>query len=521
MLYSMASPRLSPAKVILLAVEATTKADTAVLRTLIAKHPTTLNTILVLRILLTYLPETLESAEYVQFLIDLDSGNVSQKRADIDASLVETLTDDDAQRKVRKLHLLSLAWPNKPSDAPEDPLIDFIIHRAYRIDQQTGLISQLPELIAPFIGRSEYLRKWMISSVLPIVRLNYEYHPHHSSIRSITEFEDLDAFAAVESLLSRDEEEDSEGSTEDTVTRDLRGLAGPWLYGGNQWKRQKVRLFSMEAQAIAPLDDDRILEDDTYQDWDAVFKWIESQASISWHVSLKAFGSWDGPGDVDLGGYGDDRMRLNEQDVKLLTWRYSRAALAAIYLIPDASTSALESIQQVLAKVIHRLSLDPIPSLPAAAALLSPVAGEVAHIVHKRVDIDNVLIEPTKLPIYFLHALLVSAFLLGRAGFPCTVRMARDIALYQDEAYQLTVLDIIIGHLTNGPKGDDKFWIRTRNELLWLHDWGLGQTKEGASDQQGHGLLGTINRDTLEKTILKTLLANTRKCSCKPRRLVS
>src|SRR5579871_354098 len=190
---SMAELSLSQPKAILLAVQVVIKADIPALRTLIALQRKSLRTDLVLRILLTYLPESLDASEYVPLIQDLASGRISpDDKVDIDTSAVEDISNTEANKKVRRLQLLPLAWPSAPPDAPNDPFILFIIHRAYRIDEETGLITQLPELISPFLKNSQYLRTWMISTVLPILRLNYEYYPEDSTLQTIKSFESLD-----------------------------------------------------------------------------------------------------------------------------------------------------------------------------------------------------------------------------------------------------------------------------------------------------------------------------------------
>src|SRR5690349_25094414 len=133
----MATPSLSPAKVTLLAVQAAIRADIGTLRSLLATYPKTLRNI-ILRILLTYLPESLDSLEYVQFLIDYDSGHISANEAVLDTLRLEDTSNADASKEVRKLRLLPLRMENAHYDAPEDPLILFLLHRAYRIDRQTG-----------------------------------------------------------------------------------------------------------------------------------------------------------------------------------------------------------------------------------------------------------------------------------------------------------------------------------------------------------------------------------------------
>ncbi len=519
----MANSSLSQAKAILLAVKAATKADVPALCTLVAQQRKTLRTDIILRILLTYLPESLDPSEYVPFLRDLASGNLSlDDKLEIDISAVEEISNADANKKVKKLRLLPLAWPSAPTDAPEDPFILFLIHRAYRIDEETGLITQLPELIAPFLNYSQYLRTWMISTLLPLLRLNYEYYPQESTLQTIRSFENLNDRTGVEFLLSRTGKSvENEGGNDKRVGRDLRGLVGPWMYGDSQWKRRRViRSSEWDTQTVTPLDE-VVQEHPKSAGWEEVFKWIIFQATNSWSICVAAIEQWDGPGDVDLGGYGNGTVWLEEHEQRNLERRYARAALAAAYLIPEASVEALTGVHHILARLVALLDLNRIPSLPAAAALLAPIpavrestigiAKNATYLRNALMEERNVLTTPNLTSISLLHGILISAYLLTRAGVQCTIRRAGELVLLQEEREQTFEFQRLIHKLGNGLKGDDKHWTRVRNEVLWLRDCGADASQGRTDVSQGRGIFGKVGKDLLEMELLKVLLANTRK----------
>ena len=519
----MAESSLSQAKGILLAVQAVIKADIPALRTLVAQQRKTLRTDIILRILLTYLPESLDSNKYVPFLQDLASGQISVNDGlEIDASAIDGISDADANKKVKKLHLLPLAWPSAPVDVPEDPFILFIIHRAYRVDEETGLITQLPELIVPFLNYSQYLRTWMISSLLPLLRLNYDYHPNEGTLQTIKSFESLDDRAGVELLLSRTGENvDNERDSSKTIGRDLRGLIGPWMYGDSRWKRRRVNKSpDWDTRRVTPLDE-APPSDYKSAGWEEVFRWITFQATKSWTTCVEAIEQWDGPGDIDLGGYDNGTAWLEEHEQQHLERRYARAALAAAYLIPETSVEALTGVQRILTRLVTLLDHDRIPTLPAAAALLAPVptvggstiaaAKNATYLRTALMEEINVLTTPKWTSISLLHGILVSAYILARAGVQCTIRRAGELVLLQDEREQTFEFQRLIHKLGNGPKGDDKYWTRTRNELLWLRNWGSDELSVGRVSSQGRGVFGKIRKEFLEKEMLKALLANTRK----------
>jgi hypothetical protein len=520
----MAHSVLPPAKVILLAVQLAIHADVATLRKLVVQNRRALRTEVILRILLTYLPETLGSSEYVPLLLDIASGQIwNEEKLPIDTSAVDYISDQDATKNVKKLRLLPLAWPTAPPDAPEEPVILFLIHRAYRIDEATGLIVQIPELIVPFLNQSTYLRTWMISILLPLLRLHYEYHPQESAVQTIHKFETLDDWAGVDLLLSQTGKDvENVGDSHKSIGRDLRGLVGPWMYGDSRRKRRRTRRNSeWDAQTVAPLDEIDVLETQKSGGWEEVFKWVISQATISWMTCIEAIEQWDGPSDVDLGGYGDGSTWIQEEEQQRLEIQYARAALASAYLIPEASAEALTGVQRILARLIGLMDLDRIPTLPAAAALLSPIplvewsiamtAKSASHLRTGLMDASNPLTTPSESSVTFLHGLLISAFILTRAGVPCTIRKTGELILLQDEKEQTKTFKSLISKIVNGPKGDDKYWIRMRNEILWLRNWGTDEVSDNNESSVGRGVFGKVKKDFVEKEILRSLLTNTRK----------
>jgi hypothetical protein len=523
----MAVFELSSAKTVLLAVSLAGKSDITNLRALIVQHRNTLRTDLVLRILLSHLPESLDSGKYVPFLQELMDGLLEEDTdLTLEASVLTDLAElkelgeKEASKRVRKLHLLPLLWRNAPTDVPDDSFIQFLIHRSLRVDENAGLIAQLPGLLEPFLPRSSYLRTWMITTILPLLRLGYEYHPSDSPTLSIPEFEQLSDHAGIALLLS------STGKVEESATtyevgQDLKGLVGPWMYGDNRAKRRKLRKASATGgQAVTPLHEGPIL-DDQYTSWEEVFKWITNQASASWKTAVQAIEQWDGPGDVDLGGYATEW--LNEEQQQHLEKRYGRAALASAYLVPEASLEALSGVHRILVRTITLLDFDRIPTLEAAGALLTPVidvenllsSENKTFLRSNHLEESNVLTTPNEASLRLLHALLISAYIVTKAGNAMTLKRSAELALLQQEHEQRTELkNLVAVHNTRGPKGDDKYWVRMRNEILWLRNWGADEL-EGGDTGHAKGVLGKIHKDEIEVMILKSLLSNNRRSNPK------
>ncbi|KAI1420482.1 Sec39 domain-containing protein [Xylaria sp. FL1777] len=500
---------LSPARVLLLAVHFAAKSDIQSLTALVAHHPHVLRPELLLRVLLTCLPETLRSSEYVGLIERIESGDLYSEpdlSIQFDSSSVQDITDAEAAKKTRRLHLLPLAWDHAPTDALQDPVSLFLIHRAHRVDQEAGLLTQLPGLVVPFLQHAPCIRTWTISVLLPLLRRNFEYHPQEPISHTLESFERLDSKTAVALLLSQTgvREEDLP-----YVGRDLRGLIGPWMYNDARWDT------SIEKESTTGSTKARHV---SCPAWEHVLEWLITQSTVSWKVAVKAFDQWDGPSDVDLGGYGSEW--LDDEAQGLLEQRFARAALASAYLIPEASVDALTGVNSIITKIMSLLDQDPCPTLQVASSLLSPfmhpenenlISAKSASLMRNGLlQESNYLTTPNQVSTQLLHVLTLSAFILTKAGAPCNVRRAGELAFLQDEREQKAEAIRLIRSLsTNGPKNDDKYWVRARNELLWLRDWGAEEVY-GSADIQIHGIFGRLRKSFLEIECLKAFLANTR-----------
>ncbi|CAP73500.1 uncharacterized protein PODANS_2_8680 [Podospora anserina S mat+] len=496
---------LSAAKLVLLAVHFAVQADIDSLAVLAARHDTVLRKDLVLRILLTYLPETLQSNKYVGFLEKIEKGTLSENtNHDVDASSVETLAEGDATKRVRKLRLLPLTFKDTPKEVGDDPITSFLVRRSYKVDEEAGLLAELPTLLLPFMNQSAYVRTLLISTILPLLRRNCEYHPEDPIQYTLSAFQELPDRVAVNLLLSRT------GAREEdlpVVGRDLRGLIGPWLVDEKKWKTRRRSIVSPNGE-----EDDGICAG-----YDEVLRWLTTQASKNWRVAVNAIQQWGGPGDADLAGWG--KLELTEQQQDRVQRAYAQAALASAYVLPEASSEAIEGAYSIAAQVANLRGLDPLPLFPSAVALLPPLAEQISEDIistktatFMRNDLlasSNILTSPDNSAVAFLEALILSAHLLTHAGQACTIRRAGELALLQDERDQKEQASKLIHHLNhNGPKTDDKFWLGARNEILWLRDWGAEEVSLEATPK---GVFSKLKKEFLEVEILKALLFNTRR----------
>ena len=102
---------LSAPKTVLLAAQLAAKGDIDSLAFLASQQSAVLRKEILLRILLTYLPADLKTSDYLSFLQEIESGHFAHAvPVDIDTSPLEQISDDEASKRVRKLHLRQLSW---------------------------------------------------------------------------------------------------------------------------------------------------------------------------------------------------------------------------------------------------------------------------------------------------------------------------------------------------------------------------------------------------------------------------
>ncbi|KAI1024849.1 hypothetical protein LB504_009953 [Fusarium proliferatum] len=499
---------LGPAKLVLLAVHFATVADIDGLAYLIGQHGVILRPELLLRIILTYLPETLSPAVYVPLIQAIVSGeSPSQANSDfqLDTSSVQSITEEQASRKVKKLHLLCLKNTDVPLTLEADPLTSFLLLRAYRMDEEAGMLPQVPDLVTPFLQHSQELHTWMISTVLPLVRRNYEYYPQRPIRYSLLEFQNLPDRMAIDYLLAETGAVDDEFGL---AGRDLSGLVGPWLHNESRWKREAFDQDVSNKTDAAP--------ELSCPGWEQALEWLASKAATSWPVALKAIESWDGPSDTDLGNDAGSWLQENQQ--QYLDRSYARAVLASAYLVSDADVGALEAAFRICNKIRSLLDEDSDTTLQSALENLASVppfdmdafggAKAATYLRNDLLQSSNPLTTPKEESLDLLPALIQSAYLLTQSGAPCTVRKAGDLAFIQDQQEQKSQIGRLIRNLPTRASEDDGFWIRARKEILWLHGW--GNSPKSTGDQTLQGIFGNVTLEFVETEFLKAMLSRSR-----------
>lgn len=499
--------KLSAPHCVLLAVHYANESNLAALRALTSLRNTDFDVELPLRILLTHLPESVPPAEYIEYLDQLASGDRApgdDPAAVLDVAPVEGLTNSQARKKRRKLELLPLVHPLYKAETELDPLIHFLIHRAHQIDAQTGLPNAIPELVAPFIGHSEYLRTWLISTALPLLRLMYEYYPE-SPAPSLDDFARLRGRRAIDVQLANLRQKHAGTREENHAARDLRGVVGPWICGATDRKRRKLSPDDHSAS---------ITETPTQEsdDWEALFAWLVDTSKVDFALVSSAFVEWDGPEDLDLGGFEEGRDYVDDDSQRKLERRYAQTALACLYLLDSSQTDTLQTAHSLLTRISDLLGLEPPPDLTATSEAFPSCRADMRILEDLKASTlleenitrtDNPLTEPSEDAVRLVELLMFSTLVLSNLQQTFTLREVARMFLRNDQSEQVSLLERIVHTLSTSAKLDGEQWRANRSRLLWLWNWGSTQ---GGVDRYARGILGHIDSKTVETEILKGLL---------------
>ncbi|OJD29133.1 secretory pathway sec39 [Diplodia corticola] len=519
--------QLSPAHCVLLATHCAADSRIPALRSLSLARPDAFSPETLLRILLTFLPESAEPSTYNLYAQEVASRLYTQQipQADVDTSLVGHLSSSQAQKRVNKLDLLPLAHTSC-TDLKLDLLTLFLIHRAYRIDAETGLLGLVPPLVDPFLDHSQHLRAWFISTILPLLRLDFEYYPNGSSATPLEKFAGVQGPSGVDFLIRKAEEASVDSDTEDTrIARDIKGIIGPWVYGFDQRKSRKVLNIARRRSSVGSSVAEQIHQGENaapgaardHHDWEHVYAWMVRKAPQRFDLISNAVEYWDGPGDVDLGGYEDPNHQdgLDEETQSHLERRYAQAAFASVYCAESDSKHTIEAAHSVLVRLSQIMDFVPPPDLASSVEMLPKIEGRTS-VLHGTttailqpdtlMNATHPLTVPTAETYALLQIFVYSAYILADLGHPIAINNLARFRFHADEDDQHQLVNKILKSLVNRPKSDEEMWRAARNKLLWLWNWGMDPSEEHAAN--GPGIFGKIARFSLEEVILTSLLAD-------------
>ncbi|KAI6951258.1 secretory pathway Sec39, partial [Hortaea werneckii] len=481
---------LSQAQCILLTVHYASSSNIKALHSFTPNRLDVLDPELVLRILLAYLPESLEPKEYTKYAEEVASRlylDYEREEVEVDISPVKDLTPEQAQKRVRKLHLPDIRPPAFPPHAPDDLLTRFLCHRSYRIDEQTGLVNLIPQLVGPFLDRNEFLRTWYISVVLPVLRLQFEYYPGEETAQAIglREFERLEGKEGMNFLLRRAETQGSDNcapgevapsdysTNKPTIARDVKGLVGPWMYGHTERKRRKLdqdRKDHDAAERDGRRNDDEAdlsrrtrkislsgvtQEDKTGHDWEYMYRWIVLHAVSNFPLVTSCIEEWDGPGDVDFGGFDQGQSKYLEEDLqRKLELQYAQAAFASCYAAQSDTQETVKSAHGVLARLAELLDFIPPPDLATSVESLPKIERHAAKLDESQTVADlapSTLLKPEhplttpRFETYMLLQMMVyTAYQFSGLGHPISLVSVAKLHFYANAEEQLAVLTRIL-----------------------------------------------------------------------------
>ncbi|TWU74727.1 hypothetical protein ED733_005419 [Metarhizium rileyi] len=472
---------LQPAKVLLLAVHFAQHADIDSLSTLTSTYTSIIHDELLLRILLTHLPETVGPAAYVGFLQEVvDDTFESCKLVDLDVSPVNSIDDNESGERARNLHLLPLVCPNSSDFAQGDALSRFLFLRTHQMEEETGMLAQLLELLVPFLRHNPSIHKWAMSTVLPYVRKGLQYPPGTSAAYSLLDFEKLPDHQAVEFLLSPTGSLTQPGENMDCI---LRSIVGPWIYDTNRWDESSNS--GETSRVFCP-------------GWQRVREWLLSQATLSWRVAIQAIECWKGPEDVEF--VNEIGLDLPAAHKDYLKQTYATTVLACVsFLGLDSSTKSLEETMQVLPD-LSDTNVSAFRGDRVATYMRNDLLGH-----------NNPLTRPTADATKLVLALTQSAYILTLFGSPSSLKRAGDLTFLRDVKDQKSeaskLMRAIAGRVSK--EGDD-FLLQARSFLLWLRDWGHGTAGKPIAGVVTAGTFGSLSREYIEREFLMLLLSKER-----------
>ena len=517
---------LSKAYVVLEAARLASDAQLPQLQQLVARQPHVLTLEIVLRILLTYLPETTEPDVYTGLLRDLSKGSLRTTTDDADDgfSIPQEISELEARERVRHLRLLPLARPHHFYDQSFDPFTLFLLHRAIRIDAETGSIPLVAQLVEPFLSHSSNLRTWAVSTLLPLLRLDYQYYPTDGPTYSLESFEKLSGSGAVKSLLSKAAQTKSEGPNT-VIGRDVRGLVGPWMYGQDVNKRRKVENISRRGSSVGiqtiPEDSGTNSEAEFSSDWANVNDWLLELAIRNHAQAVEVVEQWDGPKDVDDGGWRDPSENKEDESLPALQKRYGQATLSVAYATNSSTLETIVGSYRILHKVAKLLNLPFPPDLENPNSSMITVVSNgyfeslfPSHLLHNALlRADNPLTSPTSSAISLLYLLLASAYIIQSYGDFKACRYLLDLAVFGDEANQLAELRKLLHTIQSNPRAQLS-WDSIRHQVLWLYNWGYQATEEKTvTAKDPRGLFCKVRAAVVETELLKAMLASSCKSS--------
>ena len=486
----------SRASVLLDAAQYAADADLDRFAQLIARNQDWLRLEVVLRILLTYLPESVEPSLYLSVLQTLATWNADPSQQ----ALGQGPPTASEEGPPQKLYLLTL--PNEGGET-EDIFARFLFARAHRIDAETGLLGHVRDLIEPFVRRSNALRTWLATTILPLLRLDYEYYPDPMPTYTLESFERLrgrsGVYALLFELLRRNKDEDG-----GNYGRDFRGVLAPWVTG------QAYKMGQTSSKDVTPANGEDENDDDHDSPlvtlWSDVFSALVDHA-VEHHSSVVSLlQDWSGPQDSEL----NDADTVPKGDPA--SAKYVQMMLALLYLEAESSgklsTEHESIVLQRAAKLLGvALLVDPrnITLASSAASLAGEPIDAISpiHLLHgELLENSNPLTRPTTFAVQLGAFLASSKALMASLDDSLPLQSITSLCLFGHPADQRTRMQKILHGLASHSAIGDSFWRDARKKLLWLRQWNFPAEDDGS---RRVGVFCRISLRETETSVLRTL----------------
>ena len=499
----------SKAHVLLDAVQFAADVDTSSFGRLVVQHSHVLTQELSLRILLTYLPESTPPSQYVDLVRDIAAGNVASSTTSQLPQPSQNLSKAEATSRARKLRLLPLPRQHSIAKAEDDVLARFVLGRARKIDGELGSLTILHQLVEPFVEQSETLKEWTVATLMPLVRLDYEYYPDVSRIHNLESFERLHGYAGVEALTATALE--SRHKKEEHWGRDIRGIVGPWVLGEVLWRSHKILPEGPPQTKIGDIVNQPQAQELFSSCWSEIYEWLLALAKTDSSLALEIFDEWDGPSDVDYGGLLQKGFEGNA--LSAATIGYAQAGLAMFYQHYDLSLASPEKLNTILAKVAKVSGLLPPPDVTAfrrerfSTSVTSDFLNAVStvHLLPAELlEPANPLTKPSSEALELAFLTVISTQLLDSLGSSLALNRVVSLALFASQGEQFEAFRKLLHGFGARLSTNDREWWEAREMLLWLRGWQSG----GRPEQVRHGIFAQLDLGNFENEILKTLVTN-------------
>ena len=147
------------------------------------------------------------------------------------------------------------------------------------------------------------------------------------------------------------------------------------MHGHSGQKRRKLSHQREQEVGDAGAESTGLSGDDPEHDWVYMYRWMVTQSQESFPLITQAIENWDGPGDVDLGGFDTDHrdQNLDEDAQRQLEAQYAQAAIASCYTVESDSEETIHNAHAILARLARLLDFDPPPGLSATAEALPQI----------------------------------------------------------------------------------------------------------------------------------------------------